>query len=143
MAVNLGQNGAELHLQTSYNDELAHAIANRPFFQVQIVHSEVIKGLIYAGGALFEHLHLLITKCHIMEHDEEMEFVSATRFKINDIHDTISFLQKVQSTLILFSLDESISAVVQLSQDNRDLVFRDAKLLVIVLIESVVFIQCA
>jgi len=78
-----------------------------------------------------------------MEHNEEMEFISAARFKINDIHDTVGFLKKVKRTLVLFSLDESISAVIKLGQDDRDLVFRDSQLLVVMLVKRIVFIECA
>ena len=47
-----------------------------------------------------------------MKHDEQMELVSSARFKIDYVHDTVSFLKQVQSPLVLLSFDESVSAVV-------------------------------
>ena len=58
-----------------------------------------------------------------MKHDEKVKFVSAARFKIDHVHNSIGLLKQVQSPLILLALDEAVSAVIQLSQHDRDFVF--------------------
>ena len=58
-----------------------------------------------------------------MKHDEKVEFVSAARFKIDHVHNSIGLLKQVQSPLILLALDEAVSTVIQLSQHDRDFVF--------------------
>ena len=52
-----------------------------------------------------------------------MKFVSAARFKIDHVHNSIGLLQQVKSPLVLLPLDEAVSAVIQLSQHDRDFVF--------------------
>ena len=47
-----------------------------------------------------------------MEHHEEVEFVSATRFKIDYVHNPVSLLKEVESAFILLALYESVCAVV-------------------------------
>ena len=70
MAVNLRKYGTELHLQPSDDDKFAHPIANRALLQVQVIHRQVVQRLVDARGALLQHLHLLVTQRHVMEHDE-------------------------------------------------------------------------
>ena len=115
MAVNLREYRTELHLESSYYDKLAHSIADRALFQVQVVHRQVVERLVYARGTLFEHLHLLVTKCHIVEHNEQMELIPAARFKIDHIHYTVGFLQQVERSFVLLSLDEPICTIIQFS----------------------------
>ena len=76
-----------------------------------------------------------------MEHYEKVKLVAPAGFEIDHVHDTIRLLQEIQSTLVLLSLDEAVCAVVELGQHDRDLVFGDAKLLIIVLIEGVVLVN--
>ena len=70
-----------------------------------------------------------------------MELISSTRFEINDIHDTVGLLEQVECPLILFSLDKTVSAVVQLSQHDWDLVLADTQLFIVVLIEGIVLVE--
>ena len=42
VAVNLREYGAELHLEASYDHKLAHPIADRPFFKIQVVHRQIV-----------------------------------------------------------------------------------------------------
>jgi len=101
-----------LHLEPGYNDQFAHPVADRTLFQVEIVHREVFESLVDAGGTFFKHLHLLIAEGHIVEHHEEVEFVSATRFKIDYVHNPVSLLKEIESTFILLALYKSVCAVV-------------------------------
>ena len=139
--VNLREDGAELHLEARDDDELAHAVADGALLEIQVVHAEVVKRLVNAAGALLEHLHLLVAQRHVVEHHEKVKLVAPAGFEIDHVHDTIRLLQEIQSTLVLLSLDEAVCAVVQLGQYDRDLVFGDAKLFIIVLIEGVVLVN--
>lgn len=58
-----------------------------------------------------------------MEHDEQMELVSAARFEVDYVHDTISLLKEVQCPLVLLSFYKTISAVVKFCHDYWNLVF--------------------
>ena len=78
-----------------------------------------------------------------MKHHEKVKFVSAARFKIDHIHNAVGLLQQVEGSLVLLTLDEAVSAVVQLSEHDRDFVLRDTKLLIVVLVEGVVLIDGA
>ena len=71
-----------------------------------------------------------------------MELVSATRFEVDYVHDTVSLLKQVQRPLVLLSLYEAISAVVKFCHYYWNLVFGDAQLLVVVLVEGVVLQSC-
>ena len=123
VAMNLGKNGTELHLETSYYHQLSHPIADALLIQINLVYWQLFKGLINAGSTLLKHLHLLVTQRHIMEHYEKMVFISSTRFEINHVHYTIGFLQKIECPFELFSLDESIRAIIKLCHDNWDFIF--------------------
>ena len=70
-----------------------------------------------------------------------MKFVSSARFKINYVHNSICFLEKVERALILLPFNKTISAIVEFGQNNRNLVFGDSQLLIVVLIERVVLID--
>ena len=50
-----------------------------------------------------------------MKHYKEVELVPPALFKVNHIHDSIGFLEKVQSPLVLLPLDKAIGAIVELS----------------------------
>lgn len=78
-----------------------------------------------------------------MKEDKQIEFISTAQVEIDNIHDPVSFLEQVQSLFPLLSLDKLDSWIVQLAKDDRNFIFRDAKLLVIVLVEGVVFVECA
>ena len=124
--MNLGQDGTELHLKARDDDEFAHSITNGTFLKVEVVHAEVVEGLIYAAGTLLKHLHLLIAERHIVEHDEKMKLVAPASLEIYHVHDPVGLLKKVQGSLVLFTLDKAVCTVVQLGQHDRDLVLRDA-----------------
>lgn len=49
-----------------------------------------------------------------MEQDENMVFVSSADIEVNDIHYAVSFLQQIQSLVILFSFDKLNGIVIQL-----------------------------
>ena len=100
----------------------------------------MFQSLIDAGCALFKHLHLLITKSHVVKHDEKVIFVTSASCKVNHVHDAVSFLQEVKSTFILLSLDKLVSWVVEFCHNYGYFVFAHTKLLVIVPIECVIFI---
>jgi len=73
-------------------------------------------------GALFKHLHFLIAKCHVVEHDEQVVHVSPAVAEVDCIHDAIRLLEQVESSFVLILLDEGNGTFVEFSQDNRDLV---------------------
>ena len=73
-----------------------------------------------------------------MEHYEQVKLISPTFLEINRVHNAVSLLQQVQCMLILFSLYELISTVVQFSHNNGDFVLRYAQLLVIVAVETLI-----
>lgn len=75
-----------------------------------------------------------------MEHDEQMVLVSSAGVEVNNVHYTVGFLQQIQSSFVLFPLDELIRRVIEFSHDDGYLVLADSELLVIVLIEGVIFI---
>ena len=58
-----------------------------------------------------------------------MEFVSPARFKIDHVHNAISFLEQIERSFILLSFDKSIGAVIQLSEDDGDLILGHSELL--------------
>ena len=58
-----------------------------------------------------------------MEHHEEMEFIPSASLEVDHVHDAIGFLKEIESSLILFSLDESVCAVIELSHYNRNFIF--------------------
>ena len=76
-----------------------------------------------------------------MKHHEKVEFVSAARFKIDHVHNSIGLLQQVKSPLVLLPLDEAVGAIIQLRQHDRDFVFGDTELLIVVFVECVVLID--
>jgi hypothetical protein len=75
-----------------------------------------------------------------MEHDEQMVLVSSAGVEVNNVHYTVSFLQQIQSSFVLFPLDELIGRVIEFGHNDWYLVLADSELLVIMLIEDVVFI---
>ena len=70
-----------------------------------------------------------------------MKLVAPASLEIYHVHDPVGLLKKVQGSLVLFTLDKAVCTVVQLGQHDRDLVLGDAKLLVVMLIEGVVFVH--
>ena len=92
VTMNLGENGTELHLQTRYDHQFSHPITDALLIEVDRVHRQLLKGLIYARCTLLEHLHLLVAESHIVEHYEQMVFISSTCFEIDHVHDTVGFL---------------------------------------------------
>lgn len=141
VAVDLRQYGTKLHLQPSDDDKLAHSIAYGAFLEVQVVHRQVVQRLVDARGALLQHLHLLVAQRHIVEHDEEVKLVPAAGFKIDHVHDPVGLLQQIERPLVLLALNESIGTVIELGEDYGDLIFADAELLVVMLVERVVFVE--
>ena len=69
-----------------------------------------------------------------------MEFVTATRIKVNHVHNAVRFLKQVQSALILLPLYKAVGAVVQLRHHDRDFIFTHPQLFIIVFVESIVFV---
>lgn len=100
----------------------------------------MIESMLYALGALLEHLHLLVAESHVVEHYEEVVHVSPAALKINGVHDPVGLLQEVERALELVLLDECVGALVQLCQNNWNFVFRHAELLVVVLVEKFIFL---
>jgi len=107
--MNLRQNGTELHLQTTYYHKLAHAVADAFFFEVDACAWQLFERLVNAACTLFQHLHFLIAKRHVMKHYEQMVFVSSAHIEVYHIHDAVRLLQQVQCSLILFSLNKLVS----------------------------------
>ena len=70
-----------------------------------------------------------------------MEFVSPARFKIDHVHNAISFLEQIERSFILLSFNKSIGAIVQLGEDDGDLILGHSELLVIMLIKGIIFIH--
>ena len=72
-----------------------------------------------------------------------MKLVPAARFKIDHVHNTVRLLQQVERSFVLLPLDESISTVVQLSQNYRDLILRYSELFIVVLVKGIIFVDRA
>ncbi len=51
-----------------------------------------------------------------MEHDKQVELISAARIEVNDVYDAVRFLQKVERLLVSFLVDERDGSVVELSE---------------------------
>ena len=143
VAVDLRQYGTKLHLQPSDDDKLAHSIAYGAFLEVQVVHRQVVQRLVDARSALLQHLHLLVAQRHIVEHDEEVELVPTAGFKIYHVHNPVGLLQQIERPLVLLALNEAIGTVIELGEDYGDLIFADAELLVVMLVERIVFVERA
>ena len=68
-----------------------------------------------------------------------MVAVSSAHVEVDHVHDTVGLLEEVEGSLVLLSLDELVGAVIEFSQNDRDLVFTHAEFLVIMSIKRVVF----
>ena len=75
-----------------------------------------------------------------MKEDEQIEFVSSAQIEIHHIHNAVGLLQEIQSLFPLVTFDKLDRGVIQLPKNNWYLVFWYAELLIIVFIESVIFI---
>lgn len=71
-----------------------------------MVGRNILKGLLNALGALFEHLELLVAESHIVEHYEKIELVSPTQLEVDHVHDAVSLLKQVEGLFPLFPLNE-------------------------------------
>jgi hypothetical protein len=78
-----------------------------------------------------------------MKKYEQIELITTTKIEIDDIHDPISLLKQVQGFFPLLSLDKLNSRVIKFPQYYRYLVLGYSQLLVIVLVECIVLIECA
>jgi len=141
--VDLGKDGAVLHLELAEHLELPHPVGDAPLLQVELVEAHILQRLLNARRTLLQHLHLLIAKSHVVEEDEDVELVSFADVEVYYIHDPISFLEEVQGFIVLFLFDEGDGVVVELCEDDGDLVLGDPQFLVVVLVEGVVLIESA
>lgn len=69
-----------------------------------------------------------------------MVFVSSARVEINHVHNAVGFLKQVKGALILLSLDELVGRVIEFGHYNRNFVFTDSELFVIVTVESIILV---
>lgn len=72
-----------------------------------------------------------------MEHYEEVVLIASAQVEVDNVHDSIRLLQKIQCPLVLFPFDELVGRVIQFSHNDWNLVLADPQLLIVVLIESV------
>lgn len=112
VSVNLGKNSTILQLKLSNYKDFSHSVRDAFFFQIEHASRKLFKCMFNTLSTLFKHLHLLIAQCHIVEHNEEVVYVSSTWWKINSIHNSISLLQKVQSFFIRFFFNETVSTFI-------------------------------
>jgi hypothetical protein len=66
--MDLGEDGAVLQFQLANDEHLSHSVGNAFLLKVEQAHWEVLKGMLDALGALFQHLHLLVAQGHIVKH---------------------------------------------------------------------------
>ena len=50
MPMNLGEDGTELHLQARDDHKFTHAVADGAFLKVEVVHTEIVEGLVDAAS---------------------------------------------------------------------------------------------
>lgn len=111
--------------------------------EVKRIQGQVLECLLYAGRALIQHLHLLVTQRHVVEQNEDVEFVAFAEVEVNHVHDAVGLLKKVEGFVVLFFLDELYRIVVQLLQHYRNFVLGNPQFFVVVLVKRVVFIEGA
>ena len=141
VSVNLGEDGAVLHLELAEHLELPHPVGDAPLLQVELVETYVLQRLLNARCALLQHLHLLIAKSHVMEENEDVELISLANVEVHHIHNPICFLKQIKGFIVLFLFDEGNGVVVELCEDDGDLVLGHSQLLVVMLVEGVVLIE--
>lgn len=138
--MDLRENSAVLEFELANYEKLAHPERYALLLEVDEVDGQMVKSMLYALCALLQHLHLLVAESHIMEHDKKVVEVSTALREINGVHYSISFLQQVQSSLVLVLLDESDGTLVQLGENNWDFILGNPEFLVVVLVKEVILL---
>ena len=88
-----------------------------------------------ALGTFFQHLHFLVAQGHVVKHNEQMINVSPAGGEVNGVHDTICFLEQIQSLFVRFLFDEAVSTFIQLSKHNGNFIFGHPQFFVVMLVE--------
>jgi hypothetical protein len=76
-----------------------------------------------------------------VKQDEEMKFIATTEIKVHYVHNTVSFLQQIESFFIHFSLNKLNARVIQFSKYDRYLILGHPQFFVVVFIKCIIFIE--
>ena len=100
MSVNLRKNSTVLQLKLADDEDLSHSVGNALLLQVEHARGQLLKSMLDALGTFFQHLHLLVAQGHVVKHNEQMINISPAGGEVDGIHDTICFLEQIQSLFV-------------------------------------------
>ena len=100
MSVNLRKNSTVLQLKLADDEDLSHSVGNALLLQVEHARGQLLKSMFDALGTFFQHLHFLVAQGHVVKHNEQMINISPAGGEVNGVHDTICFLEQIQSLFV-------------------------------------------
>ena len=104
---------------------------------LQVLAIQMIDACFEADGALLQNAELLVAHRHVVQSQQEYELITFNLFCLYLIKHRLSFLEKDQSLFVLFLRDEVQSTFIEFVDYNRNLIFFQVKIFVVIFLKRV------